>query len=314
MIVKNENKPTALVFCCGGGLTTGAIKDAGYNVLGGIDNWGYAEQMYRINYPECKFINRSLRELTPTKICEEFGIVPGEIDLIQISNPCTGASSLGEGEPMAAVNDLFFVCTLLAFALNPKVVLFENVKNLVSESMAVLLGMFYSFLKRAGVNHNMQAMILNSWLYGDPQARERVFIMCVRKDMGHPAWPETIPFEQRKYIRDVIPEAEYVVNRSYGKRVYHPYQPAPTIVGHPDLTVYDGEKDRRVTPREYARFMGVPDWYKLEGSVSDQQLLLGNGVPWNTTKRICSMIRVSVLGISAEGQLDAQQALMQEAS
>lgn len=292
---ENPQQETCLVFCCGGGITTGAIKEEGYNVLGGVDTWGFAQEIYEKNYPDCKFLKKSLRELTPEMLCEEFGIVPGEIGMIQISNPCTGVSSLGEGEQLSAVNDLFFVATALAFALNSKVVLFENVKNLTRGDMNMLFGMFWAFLQRAGVNYNMDAMVLNSWLYGDPQSRERIFIMCVRKDVGHPVWPETVPLGQRTYIRDVLPEAEYVVNYSYGKRIYQPYQPAPTIVGGPCLTVYEGETERDLTPREYARFMGIPDWYILEGSVSNQKLLIGNGVTWGVTRSLAAVIRDRVL-------------------
>lgn len=294
---KVKKRPTALVFCCGGGLTSHALKEEGYDVLGGIDYEDFAEKVYTANFPDAKFLKESVRALTPKRICEEFNIVPGEIDCIQISNPCTGASTLGDGESMEAVNDLFFVCTALAFALQPRVVIYENVTGLTRKNMAVLLGMFWAFLQRAAVGYNIDAMILNSWLYGDPQLRDRVFFMCVKKEIGVPVWPETIPLHQRKYIRDVIPDSEYLYSRNYGPKVYYNYSPAPTIVAHPDLQVYDGFTQRPVTPREYAGLMGLPDSFILDVGigVALQAKVLGNGVPWNVMRKIAATVRRHIL-------------------
>lgn len=292
---KKTKRPKCLVFFCGGGLTSGAFIDEEYDVIGGIDYDDHAEEVYKLNFPKCIFLNATIRELTVEKICEAFGIEPGDIDVIQISAPCPGISSMGDGVQLAAINELTIVATALAFALKPKVVLYEQVKNLTRKDMSVLFGIIWSFLKRSAPNYNMDAMVLNSWLYGDPQTRERLFLMCVRQDVGEPMWPDAVPVDQRRLIRDVLPDAEYMVNNNYGKRSYFPDQPAPTVIGGPDFTMFNGFEEVELQPRDYARFMGVPDWFQLVGPVTSQKLVIGNGVPWNVTRSLAIVIRDYVL-------------------
>lgn len=275
---KPQRKLTTLIFCCGIGLTSVALKIAGYEVVGVIDISEYVEKIYKLNFPRVKFMRASLRALTPEMICEYFGIQIGEIDLIQISNPCTGVSTTGECEAFHEVNDLFFVATKLAFALEPKAVVYENVKGLTLSNMSVLFGMIYTFIKKAAPNYHVSAKVLNSFLFGDAQSRERVFIQCTQKELGRPVWPDPVPVGQRKTIKDIIPEAEYLVSTNYGKRIYFPDMPAPTITGHANFKIFDGEKNRDVTPIEYAQFMGLSKDFILEGSISDQILAIGNGV------------------------------------
>ncbi len=282
---------TALIICSGIGLTSCAFKKAGYKIVGAIDNWAYAMSIYLKNFPGVSTLLASVRSLSVQSLSEKLnwheGFVP---DLIQISNPCTGVSTSGERELFSAVNELFFVCIRLAFGLKPKVIVFENVVGLTHSNATVLFAMVMSFIEKEGEEYHVEARILNAANYGDPQARERIFIQCVRKDVGKPVWPEPFKMEQFKTIRDVIPDAEYLVNPEYGSRLYLPDQPAPTVTGHARFTVYNGEVTRQVTPREYARFMGLPDSFELEGSISNQILGLGNGVCVGVMEAIASVI------------------------
>lgn len=291
-----QQEPSTLIFCAGIGTTTWALKKEGFNVVGAIDKWDYARSIYKLNFPGTMFIEKSVRALTPSAIKDEIGLGKNDdLDMIQISNPCTGVSTSGKRDIFSAVNDLFFVCTKLAFALKPKVILYENVTGLTNSGATTLFAMVKNFIEREGSNYHIEAKVLNAYLHGDPQARERIFIQCVRKDVGVPVWPEPIPEGERQVIGDVLSNVEYLANKDFGYRLYTSIEPAPTVTGHAQMIVHDGEKERSLKPREYARLMGLPDEFKLEGAKDDQILGIGNGVCVGVMGRIASAVKPMIL-------------------
>jgi len=90
----------------------------------------------------------------------------------------------------------------VGFELNAKTVVYENVKGLTNIGMAPLFGMIYSFIQRAAPDYIIEAKVLNAHTFGDPQARERIFIQATR--VGRPVWPDTVPVDQRKVLADVF--------------------------------------------------------------------------------------------------------------
>jgi protein gp37/site-specific DNA-cytosine methylase len=295
----------ALVFCCGHGLTSEALKQAGYKVLGGIDTSEDAQVVYELNYPDAKFLLKSLRELSVQSICDAYNIKPGELDLLQISNPCTDTSSTGEQVIFSATNDLYFVAARLAIQLQAKTIVFENVKALTHKEMAILLAMLNAVLQSEGAEYHIEARVLDSFLYGDPQSRSRIFIQMTRKDIGLPAWPIPVAMNDRRFIRDVIPTAEYMVSTNFGQRIYYPHEPAPTITAHPNLKVYDQDGERKVTPQELAGFMGLGENFQLTGTLSSQELGLGNGVCVGVMRALAETIKNQVLDSGPPGDLES---------
>lgn len=289
-----QQDPSCLVFCCGTGTTSLALKEEGFNIVGAIDKWDYARQIYQLNFPDTPFIEESVRALTPITIRRRLEFYD-DLDVIQISNPCTGVSTSGKRELFSAVNDLFFVCTRLAFALKPKVIIYENVTGLTNKDAETLFAMVYNFIKRSASDYSVEARILNAHLYGDPQARERIFIQCVRKDVGTPVWPEQTPENKRKVIGDVLEDVSWLVNKDFGYRMYLPHEPAPTVTGNANMVVHDGEQERPLNPREYARLMGLPDTFKLEGAINKQKLGIGNGVCVGVMRALSACIRDHLL-------------------
>jgi site-specific DNA-cytosine methylase len=285
-----DKKLKALVLCCGAGLTTIALKQANFNVLGGIDISDSAEKIYQLNIGSSKYIKQSVRRLNLKKICEFLGVEPGEIDFIQISNPCTDTSKASNQEIFSAVNGLYFVCLKLALALNPKAIVFENVDALAESNVQALLAMLNAFMLKYATNYHFEARILNSYNYGDPQARLRIFLELLRKDIGLPVWPSPVEESERKSISDIIPDADYVVSSNWGDIMYLPHQPLPTITGHSLMRVSKGGVIQKVTPQEYALGMGLSNDFKLVGSEADQILAIGNGVCVSVMQKIAEAI------------------------
>lgn len=130
------------------------------------------------------------------------------------------------------------------------------------------------------------------WL---PQRRDRLIIIGSKKRI---LWRQPQK-EKRKRLRDIlevdplIKIPNYVYSRLKGEYRDKPIisdpdsdDIAPTCVAHyaKDVStrlVKDNRFRKNVRPyttTEYARLMGVPDWFKFEGSKSKQYRQIGNGV------------------------------------
>jgi DNA (cytosine-5)-methyltransferase 1 len=79
---------------------------------------------------------------------------------------------------------LFFdICRILEYH-KPKYALLENVRNIASHDNGKTWETIYTTLDELGYNVFKKPSIFSPHFIGIPQNRERVFIMCVRKDIG----------------------------------------------------------------------------------------------------------------------------------
>ena len=106
--------------------------------------------------------------------------------------PCQSFSKAGKrlGFSDETKGTLFFdICRILQYH-KPKYALLENVRNLVSHDKGNTWRVIYNSLVELGYNVIEEPLIFSPHYIGIPQHRERVFIMCVRKDIG-----ELAPFD-----------------------------------------------------------------------------------------------------------------------
>lgn len=177
-------------FACGGGSSMG-YKLAGFDVIGcnEIDN--------RMMYIYCQNHNPKFPFLEPIQTFKERTDLPPELfnlDILDGSPPCSTFSMLGsreeawgkmkkfrEGQAEQVLDTLFFDFIQLAKRLQPKVVVAENVKGLLLGTAKKYMTNIYSGLDEAGyyVNH----YLLDAQTMGVPQRRQRVFFVCLRKDL-----------------------------------------------------------------------------------------------------------------------------------
>jgi hypothetical protein len=164
--------------------------------------------------------------------------------------------------------------------------------------------MLNCYLKKYAPDHFVSARILNAYIHGDAQSRDRVFIQVIHKSLGVPTWPTPIDPDKRKHISDIIPEAKYIVSRNFGKRPYYPDEPAPTITGHPDIKVYLGNNQYRdLQSIEAAQFMGLNINFNLLSLAINKQLLgIGNGVCVQVMKKLAECIKYKLLGVEAPAE------------
>lgn len=107
-------------------------------------------------------------------------------DVLCAGFPCQSFSKAGNrrGFEDETKGTLFFdVCRILDFH-KPKYALLENVRNLASHDHGNTWKVIHDSLEKIGYNMLPEPVIFSPHYIGIPQHRERVYIMCIRKDVG----------------------------------------------------------------------------------------------------------------------------------
>lgn len=174
----------------------GGGSSMGYK-LAGFDVIGCNEIDHRMMYAYCQNHNPRFPFLEPI---QEFKIkddLPPELfnlDILDGSPPCSTFSMAGsredawgkmkhfrEGQAKQVLDTLFFDFIDLAKRLQPKVVVAENVKGLLLGEAKQYVRRIYESFEDAG--YHCQHWLLDAQKMGVPQRRERVFFVCLRKDL-----------------------------------------------------------------------------------------------------------------------------------
>ncbi len=166
------------LFCGCGGLSEG-FKLAGYTIVGGIDFNEPAIKTYKRNFPEAKGICCDLLNMDNDRIYEELGDLQG-IDVIIGGPPCQGFSAANrykiEGEDPR--NKLFFEFVKFVDIANPKVVVIENVRGIITSNNGYAKDRIYEIFESRGYSINHR--ILSASDYGVPQRRQRNFFVMIK--------------------------------------------------------------------------------------------------------------------------------------
>jgi len=180
-------------FACGGGSTMG-YKLAGFDVIGHNDIDKKMIEVYRENHnPQFSFLESittfSKRKDLPKELYN--------LEILDGSPPCSSFSMAGnrekdwgkekvfrEGQAEQVLDTLFFDFIDLAKELQPKVVVAENVKGLLMGEAKAYVRKIYAEFDKAG--YYCQHFLLDASKMGVPQRRERVFFICLRKDLAKP--------------------------------------------------------------------------------------------------------------------------------
>lgn len=124
-----------------------------------------------------------------------------QIDLIMHGSPCQDFSIAGKqaggDEGTGTRSSLMYETVRIVEKLKPKYVVWENVKNLISDKHK---HNFDNYINQMGnLGYNSYYRLLNSKNYGIPQNRERIFTISIRKDIDDGTF--RFPEKQRLKIR-----------------------------------------------------------------------------------------------------------------
>ncbi|MDP3713730.1 MAG: DNA cytosine methyltransferase [Mycobacteriales bacterium] len=177
---ENENKASRLtavdLFAGAGGATQG-LRNAGFTVLGAVENDRSAATSYALNHPQVRLWTEDVRKVPATTMLRELSLKVGELTLLKACPPCQGFSSLAEGraEVDEVQNDLVLDLGRFVRAFRPKMVLLENVPGLGRDARSRRL-----VTVLASLGYVSRQYRVNAQDFGVPQRRKRLIIVAGR--------------------------------------------------------------------------------------------------------------------------------------
>lgn len=271
----------------------------------------YAQEVYQMNFGD-----KPDGDIT---LVDE-NTIPNH-DILCAGFPCQAFSISGKQKGFEdSRGTLFFDVARIIKAKRPKVVFMENVKNFTTHDNGNTLKVVKDTMN--DLDYDFYSNILNSLDFGIPQKRERIYMVCFRKDLNIKKFKFPKPFKLSTFVEDLLlPDEEVsnlIVNRpdlvlkdieiknnsnrtirigtvgkgGQGERIYSPKGIAIT------LSAYGGGifaktggylingKTRKLHPRECARIMGYPDSYLIHPSSSQAYKQFGNSVVVNVLQYI----------------------------
>jgi DNA (cytosine-5)-methyltransferase 1 len=163
-----------------------------------------------------------------TKINEED--IPAH-DILCGGFPCQAFSISGKQKGFEDTRGtLFFDIARIAKRHQPKILFLENVKNFAKHDKGKTLEAVINALNDLGyaVNHK----VLNAGDYGLPQNRERIFIVCFRKDLNVSGFEFPAPIGKPVSLNDILeanPKAKII--KRPDARIYNSYEPPKNVYG-----------------------------------------------------------------------------------
>ncbi len=203
--VRKNDRKVFSTFSCGGGSTMG-YKLAGYDLVGNLEIDKKKNDVYVLNHSPMLNFCEDIRAFRKR---EDLPKELYNLDILDGSPPCLTFSMAGSredkwGEVFAhdgitqRWDDLYFEFIMLAKKLQPKVVVAENVKGLLLGGAVDYVRKIYDEFDKAG--YYCQHFLLNAAYMGVPQRRERVFFICLRKDLAIPFLKRINLFEEKPII------------------------------------------------------------------------------------------------------------------
>jgi DNA (cytosine-5)-methyltransferase 1 len=250
-----------------------------------------------------------------------------DFDIMTCGFPCQGFSIAGEqrgfDDPRSNV---FFKLIEIMKIRKPRIVIFENVKNLQSHDNGKTFQRITDEIVK--LKYNFTYTILNTCEVSPiPQNRERIYIVCFKykKDLHKFKFPDNITNKEKYNISDILEKnvdssfyytsklkvwnviSENVVkhintNTVYQYRRYYVRENknnlCPTLTanmgegGHNVGIIKDDNGIRKLTPRECFNLQGFPSTYKLPNKISNSKLykLAGNAVSYSVVEKIANEI------------------------
>lgn len=283
-----------------------ALEKLGGKCLFSSEKNKYAQKTYSANFNEIP--SGDIKKIKNKEIPKH--------DVLCAGFPCQSFSISGKQKGFEDTRGtLFYEIARIADFHKPKVLLLENVKNLVRHNDGKTFKIMKNIIEEMGYEFHYE--VLNASKYGIPQSRKRVFMIGLNKEYNYSDFDFPEPTNEQVALKDILlPNKlteEYIkdadvkwkknkqttlfnkpklkpirigtINKGgQGERIYD-------INGHSiTLSAYGGglfsktggykveDNVRKLSPRECARLMGFPDDFKIPVSDSQAWKQFGNSV------------------------------------
>ena len=130
---------------------------------------------------------------------------------------------------------LFYDIVRIANYHKPPLLILENVRNILKINNGKVAKTIEKKLDKIG--YKVYPSLLNASFYGIPQARSRVYFVCLRKDAGL-KYTEPIPTNEKVFLRDILDddvENDLIIDRKdadIDKDIQPKLQLCPIRIGH----------------------------------------------------------------------------------
>ncbi|SKA04796.1 DNA (cytosine-5)-methyltransferase 1 [Cetobacterium ceti] len=318
---KKRHLKTISLFSGAGGLDLGFLN-AGFDIIWANDINKYAVKSYKEN-------------LGNHIVCEDLTLCLDKIpnhDVLIGGFPCQPFSMMGEQKGFSDERGtLFFIIEKILKEHNTKIIVLENVRNLLSHDNGDTFKKIQKILEEK-LNYKIFYQIVNTADYGIPQTRRRLFIVGFKKDF----YPNInfnfpTPMKLDKTLQDLLDkqvDKKYFLSEKIlgtilasGTKNYKAKSEIDLKIARPltatmhkmhrasqDNYVTDIKNRklfedvlksniRKLTPNECRKLQGFPETWKKIVSDTQEYIQFGNAVTVDTAYYIAKSITTS-LGIN----------------
>lgn len=192
------------LFCGCGGISKG-YELAGYNIVGGIDFNDDATKTFQHNFKNATVFCTDITKFNKKEILDTYK----NVDIIVGGPPCQGFSSANRWQKEAddPRNKLFFQYLRFVETLEPKAVMIENVRGLLTRDGGYAKDRIFELLDNMGYNVSMKVICASD--YGVPQDRKRAIIIGIRRENKNDKRAfdfDAIPTKEKTTVGDAIGE------------------------------------------------------------------------------------------------------------
>ena len=235
--------------------------------------------------------------------------------------PCQPFSISGNQNGFSDENGkLFFEVYRIARYHKPRLIILENVKNLLSHNNGNTINIIEQRLNSIG--YDIYKEVLCATDFSVPQARKRVYIIAFRNDLNVHNFHFPSSKGKLKVVDDIledIVDQKYIITNPYvingdvandqnkydklmrigsiglgrqGERIYSVRGQGITLssqgggIGGKTGMYYINGEVRKLTPRECARMMGFPEKFRLANTDAECYRQFGNSVVVNVIQEI----------------------------
>jgi DNA (cytosine-5)-methyltransferase 1 len=245
-----------------------------------------AYELLKKNFPEVatkgRIINYDITSFTGRHQLRLAGLKRGELDILTSSAPCQGWSSANTNKKKDDHrNDLFLNSIRNIRMTQPKIVLFENVKNFAyGKDTKFKYYQIITELKNAG--YRVKTWVLDSKDFSIPQSRVRSWVIGVREDLCQQYGVEpSVPdyHDTQVGIGDVLPHLQGHIRGQFDKDVIPANVPVSCITKTVGFKVIENGVPRCPSIDELTTLSTFPEDYDWgDSSFNQVHNRVGNSV------------------------------------
>lgn len=281
-----------------GGLSLG-FQNAGFDIVAAIDNWPAAVENYQANFNH-EVILMDLSQMDDFKLFKNY-----HPDMIIGGPPCQDFSSAGKRNENLGRADLTLSFANIISQVKPTFFVMENVERITK---SITLQKALKIFKAA--KYGLSYQVLDASRCGVPQLRKRFFLVGLlsARDSFLDEYLNDYLTEKSMTLFDYLGHElgiEYYYRHpwSYNRRaIFSIYEPSPTIRGvnrpipktyqsHPNDATELTENIRPLTTIERSYIQTFPKNFKLKGTKSALEQMIGNAVPVKLAEYVANKIK-----------------------